>query len=104
MDMRGSALSATARLVVQMTPKEKQALDERARRAGVTTSEFVRRRISDDDLDEHRDEIEAFLTAIEAAGPSILRQLDAATATAESATASIKSLDATPSEPARAFK
>jgi len=37
---------ATARLVVQMTPAEKQYLDARARRAGLTTSEFVRRRIA----------------------------------------------------------
>lgn len=86
----GAALRATARLVVQMTPAEKDALDTRARRAGLTTSEFVRRRIGDDDLEAHREEIEAFLTAIEAAGVSILRQLDVAIAAAGSMTAAIE--------------
>lgn len=47
----GAALSATARLVVQMTSAERDAIDARARRAGLTTSEFVRRRISDEDLE-----------------------------------------------------
>jgi len=74
-------MSATAGLVVQMTPEEKDALDRRARSAGLTTSEFVRRRIADDDLDEHRQEIDACLTAIETAGPSIMRKLDAAIST-----------------------
>jgi hypothetical protein len=89
-------MNATARLVVQMTPTEKRALEKRARQAGLTTSEFVRRRISDneDDLEEHREEIEAFLTAIESAGPSILRKLDAAISTTNSMTAAIGDLGA----------
>jgi len=61
---------ATARLVVQMTPAEKQSLDARASRAGLTTSEFVRRRIAHESLEEvladRREEIEALLTILEA--------------------------------------
>ena len=91
-------MSATARLVVQMTPAEKRALERRARQAGLTTSEFVRRRISDDDLDEHREEIEAFLIAIENAGPSILRKLDAAISATNSITAAIESSNSKPCE------
>lgn len=97
-------MGVTARLVVQMTPEEKHALDERARRAGLTTSEFVRRRISDDDIEEHREEIEAFLTAIETAGPSILRQLDSTIATAQAMTVAVKNLGTKPREKARVFK
>lgn len=83
-------MGATARLVVRMTPEEKNTLDQRARRAGLTTSEFVRRRVADDDgLEEHREEIEAFLRAIETAGPSILKKLDSAISTATSMTAAI---------------
>lgn len=74
-------MAATARLVVQMTPDEKSALDARARQAGVSTAEFVRRRIGPDDIDEHREEIEALLTALEESGPNILRSLDNALAT-----------------------
>lgn len=55
-------------------------------------------------LEEHREEIEALLTAIETAGPSILRQLDAAIAAADSMTAAIKNLDAARPEEARAAK
>ena len=73
-------MAATARLVVQMTPDEKRALDDRARQAGVSTAEFVRRRIGSDDLDEHREEIEVLLLALEASGPSILQSLDSALA------------------------
>jgi hypothetical protein len=91
-------MSATARLVVQMTPEEKDTLDQRARRAGLTTSEFVRRRIADDDLEEHREEIEAFLTAIETTGPSILKKLDSAISTTTSMTAAIEALGAQPAE------
>jgi uncharacterized protein (DUF1778 family) len=89
-------MSATARLVVKMTAEEKDALDQRARRAGLTTSEFVRRRIADDALELHREEIEAVLTAIETAGPSIMQKLDAAISTATSMTAAIEALDAEP--------
>ena len=32
-------MAATARLVVQMTPKEKKALDGRAKQAGLSTAE-----------------------------------------------------------------
>jgi len=91
-------MSATARLVVQMTPEEKDALDQRARRVGLTTSEFVRRRIADDDLEEHREEIEAFLTALQTAGPSIVQKLDAAISTATSMAAAIEALDAEPAD------
>jgi len=95
-------MSATARLVVPMTPEEKDALDRRARSAGLTTSEFVRRRIADDDLDEHREEIEACLSAIETAGPSIMQKLDAAISTATSMAAAVEALDAAPADADRA--
>jgi hypothetical protein len=85
-------MSATARLVVQMTPTEKAQLDKRASRAGVTTSEFVRRRIANDSLEDNREEIEAFLTALESSAPSILRGLDEAIAEAAALTASINAL------------
>lgn len=55
-------MGASARLVVQMTPETKDALNQRARRAGVTTSEYVRRLIADD-LEEWLEEIRAILTA-----------------------------------------
>lgn len=96
------AMSATARLVVQMTPEEKDALDQRARKVGLTTSEFVRRRIADDDLEEHRAEIEAFLTAIETTGPSIIQKLDSAISTATSMTAALEALGAKSAEQDRA--
>ncbi|HLY55413.1 MAG TPA: hypothetical protein VKS60_07650 [Stellaceae bacterium] len=77
------AMAATARLVVQMTPEEKSALDACARRAGVSTAEFVRRRVGDDDIEAYREEIEALLKIIEAAATRILASLDGAVATAE---------------------
>jgi len=77
-------MSATARLVVQMPPAEKQSLDARARRAGLTTSEFVRRRVAEDsiesELEDHREEIEALLTILESSAPSMLANLDKAIA------------------------
>jgi hypothetical protein len=73
---------ATARLVVQMTPDEKILLDRRARHAGVSTAEFVRRRIGPDDLDDRREEIEALLAMLESSAPNILRALDDALETA----------------------
>jgi hypothetical protein len=76
-------MAATARLVVQMTPDEKSSLDERARTAGISTAEFVRRRIGPDELDGHRDEIEALLTTLEQSAPAILKSLDAAIASAD---------------------
>lgn len=72
-------MSATARLVVQMTPGEKSALAQKARKAGVSTAEYVRRSIKAGNLtaDEHQDEIEALLTAIETTAPTILKSLQA---------------------------
>jgi len=75
-------MAANARLVVQMTPKEKRALDARARLAGVSTSEFVRRRVTADDLSEHRAEIETLLATLEASAPAILKSVEGAIATA----------------------
>lgn len=69
-------MAATARLVVQMSPAEKSRLDSQARRLGITTSEFVRRRVADDDLIENRAEIEALLDALADAAPRILGHLD----------------------------
>lgn len=72
-------MSATARLVVQMTPGEKSALAQKARKAGVSAAEYVRRSIKASPLsaDDHRDEIEALLTAIETTAPAILKSLQA---------------------------
>jgi ABC-type transporter Mla subunit MlaD len=75
-------MAATARLVVQMTPQEKQALDSRAKRAGVSTAEFVRRRLdASDDLGENREEIESLLTVLEGTAPQVLQSVDSAMAT-----------------------
>jgi hypothetical protein len=82
-------MAATARLVVQMTPQEKQALDSRAKRAGIPTAEFVRRRLNaPDDLGESREEIESLLLALEASAPQVLQSV-------ESALASIAAMSAT---------
>jgi hypothetical protein len=90
MDMdKGAIMSATARLVVQMTPDEKLSLDKRARRAGVSTAEFVRRRIGPDDLDDRCEEIEALLATLERSAPTILRALDDAIVTAGAVEAAI---------------
>lgn len=83
-------MAATARLVVQMTPEEKALLDRRARKAGLSTSEFVRRWVSDDTLEDHREEIEALIAALENSAPSILRSLDSTIANAK---AMMESLD-----------
>ena len=87
-------MAATARLVVQMTPQEKKALDARAKRAGVPVSEFVRRRLAADDLEQHREEIEALLAGLEARGPEILQAIDSAIATAADLSASLDALGA----------
>lgn len=78
-------MAATARLVVQMSPAEKTRLDSQARRLGLTTSEFVRRRVADDDMIENRAEIEALLDALADAAPRILGHLDHAIGEAEAA-------------------
>jgi len=84
-------MSATARLVVQMTPKEKTVLTQRAKSAGVSAAEFVRRRIQDDGVaaGDDKDEIEALLTAIEAAAPAILKSLAATIELTDAMTASL---------------
>jgi hypothetical protein len=89
-------MSATARLVVQMMPSEKILLDQRATRAGLTTSEFVRRRIADDDLQENHAQIDALLTALEQSSPAILQRLDEAIADAASLTAAIDAIGKSP--------
>jgi uncharacterized protein (DUF1778 family) len=89
-------MSASARLVVQMTPAEKILLDKRANRAGMSTSEFVRRRIGEDDLEENRQQIEALLLALERSSPAVLDKLDQAIADAAAMTAAIKALDERP--------
>ena len=68
-------MAATARLIVQMTPVEKKALDERAARAGISTAEFVRRRVGPDELGDRREDIEALLSALETMAPNIQRSL-----------------------------
>jgi hypothetical protein len=78
-----------------MTPEEKTRLDLRARQAGVSTAEFVRRRVGTDAIEDYRDEIEALLSALEASAPTILRSLDSAieNATAINATASEREVE-----------
>jgi len=83
-------MAATARLVVQMTPKEKKTLEVRAKRAGISTAEFVRRWVNSDDIDEHREEIEALLTTLEASAPAILQSVEGTLATV---TAMLSTLD-----------
>ncbi|NYZ12523.1 hypothetical protein HL658_08175 [Azospirillum sp. RWY-5-1] len=85
-----NTMAATARLVVLMTPEEKRRLERRAKSAGVSTAEFVRRRITDDDLAEHRQEVESLLDALSAAEPGILARLDAALAETEALTAALR--------------
>ena len=63
---------------------------------------MVRQRIVDDDLEEHREEIKARLTAIETTGPSIMQRLDAALSTATSVAGVIEALDAKRAEAASA--
>jgi hypothetical protein len=84
-------MSATARLVVQMTPKEKTALTQKAKKAGVSAAEFVRRRVHDDDIaaGDDKDEIEALLLAIEAAAPAILTSLAATIEITDAMTAAL---------------
>ncbi len=86
-------MNATARLVVQMTPAEKLSLDARAHREGLTTSEFVRRRVTEDGIEENHQEIEALLSALETSAPAILRSLDNAIAEASSLNAVINGLN-----------
>lgn len=85
-------MAATARLVVQMTPQEKKALGVRAKRAGVSVSDFVRRCLAADDLAPQREEIEDLLAGLEACGPEILRAIDSAIATATDLSASLDAL------------
>jgi len=86
-------MSASARLVVQMTPAEKASLDQRAQAEGLSTSEFVRRRVSEDGIEDSRHEIEALLSALETCGPAILHSLDNAISEAEALSAAISVLD-----------
>lgn len=86
-------MAATARLVVQMTPEEKRALDSRAKRAGVPTAEFVRRRLSaSDDIGENREEIEALLAALEATAPAVLKSVDDAMASISAISATLDTM------------
>ena len=86
-------MAATARLVVQMTPQEKRALDSRAKRAGLATAEFVRRRLNaSDDIGEHREEIEAMLAALEITAPQVLRSVDTAMASIAAIAAKLGSM------------
>jgi hypothetical protein len=85
---KGTIMPAIVRLVLQMTANEKRSLDRRARRAGVSTAEFVRRRIGPDDLDDRREEIKALAT-LEHSASRILRALDGAIETAGEVQAAI---------------
>ena len=87
-------MAATARLVVQMTPQEKKALDAKAKRAGIPVSEFVRRRLDADDLDGQREEIEILLAGLEARAPAILSVVEDAIATAAALSAAIDAVRA----------
>ena len=85
-------MAATARLVVQMSPQEKKALDVRAKKAGISVAEFVRRRLGADDLEQQREEIEMLLAGIEARAPAILGVIDEAMATATALSASLDAM------------
>jgi hypothetical protein len=79
-----------------MTPVEKRALDLRAKRAGTSTAEFVRRRLNADDLDDHREEIEALLSTLESTAPSILKSIDALEADTREFSARLDALSGIP--------
>lgn len=86
-------MAASARLVVQMTPQEKRALDRRAKRAGLPTAEFVRRRLNAaDDLGEDREEIESLLVALEPSAPQVLQSVDSALASIAAISAKLDDL------------
>lgn len=78
-----------------MTPREKAALAQKARKAGVSVAEFVRRRIKDEGVEgnDHKDEIEALLTAIEVTAPSILKSLESTIAVTNAMTAHLTGHD-----------
>ena len=78
--------ATTTRLVVRMTPEEKAALLQKARHAGLTVSEFVRRRINETAIaieEERQDEVKTVLKAIDAGVPRMIRSLDNAIAMTE---------------------
>ncbi|HSK38411.1 MAG TPA: hypothetical protein VK943_01465 [Arenibaculum sp.] len=82
-------MPATERVVVLMDPSEKKEVEERARNAGVTTAEYMRRSAEayDPDSAENLEELEAMLTVYEASLRDALAALDRANAAVEAALA-----------------
>ncbi len=68
----------TARVVVMMTPSEKRGLEERARAAGFTPSEFSRRALDQYDPEIDEPMLDAFLTEFEANNRAMAAKLRAA--------------------------
>jgi len=66
-------MAASARLVVQMTPKEKKALETRAKRAGIRRPNLSGG-ASPPTICEYREDIEGLLATLEASAPAILRR------------------------------
>lgn len=75
------ATLATERVVVLMTPADKRALEDKAKAAGVSVGELVRRAVGAyDPAGEESEQVEAVLRHIKRMGDEILAGLDAATA------------------------
>lgn len=75
------ASAATERVVVLMTPEDKRALEERAKAAGISVGELVRRAVEAyDPAGEEAEQVDAMLRHIKQMGEEILAGLDAATA------------------------
>jgi hypothetical protein len=72
--------AASERVVVLMTPEDKRALEEKARAAGISVGEFVRRAVEVyDPSGEETEQVDATLRHIRQMGDEILAGLDAAT-------------------------
>lgn len=79
-----STETATERVITLMTPTEKAALEQKARQAGVSVGEFVRRSV-----DAYDPEEAALLTELEALAVELKRSNDEASAALDRALAGI---------------
>jgi hypothetical protein len=83
--------AATERVVVLMTPDDKAKLEAKAKQAGVSVGELVRRAVEGyDPEDEQEAEIEALLSAIEKTFNETLATMDATEARLRKAVAELK--------------
>jgi hypothetical protein len=68
--------SATARVVILMTPTEKRSLETKARRLGASAAELVRRSVRDYDPAAGNVEIEAILRRLTVSHEATIAALD----------------------------